>query len=115
MNIDECLECGAPYVHFRSGEPTTVDYLPRGTCLHDDNCVKRRYLCKNRHSNELSVRRRCNDKQSHYTKRPRFEPMCDWKGKAKCSCDKHPKVDRWPEIVKLSAEDKDRFRRANWS
>jgi hypothetical protein len=50
---------------------------------HDDNCLKRVYVCKNGHDHVLSERRRC----------PAVD--CGWIGKSTCF-DTGEKLDRWP-------------------
>jgi hypothetical protein len=80
--IDTCPQCSEPFVR-HGGESATLvgSSSPKGHD-HDDNCLKRIYVCPNGHKTLLSVRRSC--------------PKCDWKGKPDCFCHKGAKVDRWP-------------------
>lgn len=52
---------------------------------HDDNCVRRMYICGNGHQTILSKRNRC----------PNTD--CDWVGEKTCHCHEGEKVDEWPE------------------
>lgn len=80
--------CGEDlHVETRDGrimESTTlVGYLSPVGHNHDDNCLKRSYVCSNGHYQTLSKRRRCQ--------------VCDWVGKEECFCHSGKKVDEWPE------------------
>jgi len=83
-----CKECGEKLIYDQKGTwGTLVGYSsPSGHGHdHDDNCLKRSYVCKNGHRKTVSLRRSC--------------PACDWVGKADCFCHEGPKVDEWPEFV----------------
>ena len=62
---------------------TLVGYMSPPGHNHDDNCVKREYVCNNGHTKIISIRQRC--------------PTCDWVGKDYCGCCGGQKVDQWPE------------------
>lgn len=81
-----CQTCGAPFVSCGAERTTLVGYDSPAGHDHDDNCVKRTYLCENGHETVVSKRRRC--------------PACDWIGQAECGCHQGPKVDEWPEVQK---------------
>lgn len=51
---------------------------------HNDNCLKRNYLCVNGHSVVVSLLRRC------------ATEGCDWVGKRECFCHSGAKVEEWP-------------------
>lgn len=84
MTINACPQCGGKFIKHGGESTTLVGFLsscPQGD--HDDNCLKRLYVCENEHTTLLSVRRSC---------------PCGWKGKESCFCHKpHEKVDAWPD------------------
>jgi hypothetical protein len=84
-----CSTCGKPLDHVRGGgtEMTCVGFFSPPGHDHDDNCLKRVYVCADGHRTVVSKRRRCP------------APGCDWKGKETCFCHPNPKVDEWPEVV----------------
>jgi len=63
---------------------TAVGYFSPPGHDHDDNCVKRDYVCKNGHHITISKRNKCPN------------PDCDWVGDDKCFCHPDKKVDDWP-------------------
>lgn len=80
-----CTQCGERMEGDpRSDLETLVGFYAGDGHAHDDNCMKRRYVCENGHDAAVSLRRRC----------PR--PDCDWAGKAECFCHPGPKVNAWP-------------------
>lgn len=78
-----CPTCGSP--SRMVGESTTLVgyYSPPGHD-HNDNCVKRRYVCRNEHVWMESRQNRCST------------PGCEWVGKASCFCH-GDKVKEWSE------------------
>lgn len=61
-----CPTCGMAFVRYLDGGQTCVGfYSPEGHD-HDDNCIKRYYVCPQGHETKFSLRRSC--------------PACDWKG-----------------------------------
>ena len=82
----QCPECGK---ELRSvGQTRTLlGYMSPPGHDHDDNCVKRGYICTEECGYKIiiSKRNRCP------------HPDCDWVGKAECFCHEGPKVDEWPE------------------
>jgi len=84
----KCPECGKQSAGFSEaatlvGFSTHIDEL--GEHFHDDNCLKRYYICPNGHRWIESLRRRCSN------------PKCDWRGKPNCFCHPGPKVDQWTD------------------
>lgn len=80
-----CPTCSLPPIkEVGLGEFTTlVGYHSPEGHNHDDNCVKREYICANRHHFTLSIRRSC---------------PCGWLGKEDCFCHKGIKISKWPEV-----------------
>lgn len=80
-----CLMCNE-VARWDGGESRTlVGYLGREPGHnHDDNCVKRAYVCPNGHEHVYSIRRSCS------------APNCTWQGKTRCFCHEKAKVDEWP-------------------
>lgn len=86
-----CPQCGAPFVSHSYTCSTLVGFIITDEGHeHDDNCLKRIYVCAYGHSTELSLRRTC--------------PNCDWKGCKTCSCHKGEKIDKWPELNPAGGE-----------
>jgi len=79
-----CPECGARYVRHEGTSTTLVGY-GHGPCgrKHDDNCLKRIYVCERGHETELSVIRKCE---------------CGWRGKMSCFCRAGDKIEEWPQL-----------------
>lgn len=61
---------------------TLVGYYSPVGHSHDDNCLKRYYVCKNGHEISIAKIRKC--------------PTCDWIGKKECFCHYGKKVEEWP-------------------
>ena len=66
---------------------TLVGYISPKGHNHDDNCVKRVYVCSNNHEKVISKRNRCSDRG--------LNRDCTWKGKETCGCHEGKKVDEW--------------------
>lgn len=88
-----CPTCGAAFIR-HGGECTTLVGFSYGSCggSHDDNCLKRIYICEQGHHTLLSIVRLCNDHNG--------APLCEWTGKADCFCHVGAKVLAWPENVR---------------
>lgn len=78
-----CAECGTQMVWDEDMGTMSTLIAPQrvGNCIHDDNCLTRRYVCANGHAVAVSLRRRC---------------ACGWAGKQSCFCHIGQKVDAWP-------------------
>jgi len=78
-----CVRCGEKLIPDGSGcSSTYIGYIEVDCHLHDDNCIKRNFKCKNGHRVALSKQRRCS--------------KCDWKGQTECFCCGQ-KVENWPD------------------
>lgn len=82
-----CAICGLPMSWDGITTMTAVGYDSEPEHDHDDNCLKRIYVCQNGHSVVVSKRRTCPF------------PGCDWKGKEECFCHPGKKVDEWPDVM----------------
>jgi len=80
-----CEICGEEMYWDTHEEQTCVGYYSPPGHDHDDNCRKRKYVCKNGHIKIVSKRNRCPN------------PDCDWVGQETCFCHPGKKVDEWPE------------------
>lgn len=79
-------DCGARFASWNGESTTLVGYGSPPGHRHDDNCLKRGYVCENGHMTILSVVRRCSRQD------------CEWRGKAACFCCPNGKVDKWPDL-----------------
>ena len=82
----KCPKCKGKIIkQIGMGQLTTlVGYCSPPGHNHDDNCIKRLYLCENGHKIILSKRRRCH---------------CGWVGKESCFCHDGLKIDEWLDVI----------------
>ena len=85
--ITVCPECSEPFVKHTAETTTLLGYYD-GHHDHDDNCLKRVYVCKNEHRTLLSIIRTCSTSYD-----------CDWTGKKRCFCHPGDKVVAWPDTT----------------
>lgn len=71
---------------------TLVGYYSPPGHNHDDNCLKRLYVCASGHDVQVAIRRRCK------------AAGCAWEGKTMCSCHEGEKVEEWPEAEMVVRE-----------
>ena len=80
----KCPICSLDTVWNGFGSETLVGFYSPSGHDHNDNCLKRGYVCANGHYIGVYLRRKCSD------------PACDWVGKKTCFCHEGDKVDEWP-------------------
>lgn len=81
-NCSECNNLSAAKYETK----TLVGYSSPKGHNHDDNCIKREYVCKGCGNIEvISIINKCH---------------CGWTGKTECFCCPDGKVDEWPKNFK---------------
>lgn len=85
----KCPTCGEETRH-NGTMSTLVGFVPfkdehGNVHHHDDNCLRRYYVCINDHSWVESIIRTCDVEG------------CDWKGKDECGCHEGKKVEKWSD------------------
>ena len=77
-----CETCQEP-MNVQHNMSTMVGYLSPPGHNHDDNCLTRRYACRNGHTLDVTRRNRCH--------------ACGWRGRTTCFCHKGEKSEFWPD------------------
>lgn len=85
MTVPMLCQCGEPFVKHTAESTTLVGYYSEDGHDHDDNCLKRVYICADEHRTLLSIMRTCD--------------RCDWTGKERCFCHPGDKVVEWPDTM----------------
>ncbi len=83
MSVPFLCRCGGPFIKHTGESTTLVGYYSEDGHDHDDNCLKRVYICADEHRTLVSLQRSCD--------------ACDWKGKERCFCHEGDKVTMWPD------------------
>ena len=78
-----CVQCGGPFVSHSGDITTLVGFSSPPGHRHDDNCLRRVYVCAQGHATRLFLRRSC--------------PACDWQGRPTCFCHVGQQLPAWPE------------------
>ena len=83
----KCPKCGGKMISKGEWETLVGYYSPPGH-NHNDNCLKKVYVCERCKSEFIySIQRKCN------------VPECDWVGSDSCFCHSGKKVKEWPRTI----------------